>query len=47
MLTSIVAFILGWKGFVILCLITLITLTMEYEALKTDRLKELRRRARG
>lgn len=47
MLTSIVAFILGWKGFVILCLITLITLTMEYEALKTDKLEELRRRARG
>lgn len=47
MLTSIVAFILGWKGFVILCLITLITLTMEYEALKTVRLEELRRRARG
>lgn len=47
MLTSIVAFILGWKGFVILCLIALITLTMEYEALKTDKLEELRRRARS
>ena len=47
MLTSIVAFILGWKGFVILCLIALITLTMEYEALKTARLEELRRRARS
>ena len=47
MLTSIVTFILGWKGFVILCLTTLITLTMEYEALKTDKLEELRRRARG
>ena len=47
MLTSIVTFILGWRGFVILCLITLITLTMEYEALKTDKLEELRRRTRS
>ena len=47
MLTSIVAFFLVWKGFVLLCVITLITLTMEYEALKTNKLEELRRRARG
>ena len=47
MLTSIVTFILGWKGFMILCLITLITLTMEYEAINTSKIEELRRRARG
>lgn len=47
MLTSIVAFILGWKGFMILCVTTLITLTMEYEALKADKLEELRRRTRS